>query len=517
MARAKSRHQSAPDTPRPEGRRQPAWTIGLLLAVPALAVAAWFCFPREGADPETPHPSGANLSQKLAPIRIGRELELVDALPIGTGSLADCSLLLVTLDTTRADRIGCYGNQEIETPTLDGIADDGALFSAATAVAPTTLPAHASILTGLYPAHHGVRANGLFRLEDSHETLAERLRSEGFRTGAVVSAFVLASQFGLSQGFEQYEDDLSDADDPAERHYRARGADRTTDRAINWVRAVAQERFFLWVHYFDPHHDYSPPSPFAEKYAGNLYDGEIAYVDSELKRLLASLDDLGLSERCLVVVVGDHGEGLGQHHEYTHAYLTYDSTLRVPLLMRCGSRLGGGVHCSRPVSQVDVMPTVLSLLGVRAGQPGDGTSLTEVQPEARPVFFESLAGALDYGWEPLIGARSGGTKCIRSSSPELYDLLHDPWEENNLHSSEPAKAAEMEALLAGLFGPELELATRVTPTVHPSPGDLEDLQALGYLGGGAGNAAASPSAAPPQEMIQLLNRGELALAEKVPL
>jgi len=476
----------------PTFARRSARGAGLLLLALAVAGLGWYLLDRER------EPAGAMLPE--------------------AGALADCSLLLVTLDTTRADRLGCYGHAGIETPTLDRLAREGVLFSAATAVAPTTLASHASILTGLYPARHGVRTNGFFRLEDGHETLAERLRSEGWRTGAIVSAFVLDAQFGLSQGFEHYDDDLTGAGPAPDRHYRSRRADRTTDRALSWLRdsAPLADRFFLWVHYFDPHHDYDPPSPFAERYAGHLYDGEIAFVDSELKRLIDALDELDLSERCLVVVAGDHGEGLGQHDESTHSYLTYESTLRIPLLMRCGSRLGGGKDCTRPVSQVDIMPSVLSLLGLDPG-PADGVAMTANPVADRPLFFESLAGTLECGWEPLVGVTSGSYKYIHSSAPELYDLARDPHEKRNILSANRSRATELKDQLSGLFGPDLDRANQVTPTVRPSADALESLQALGYLAGGPSHQTGSKVAGRPQEMIRLLNQVDRARSAALPL
>jgi len=487
-----------PERPKGPGRApRTSFRTALILLAAASAFLVWKFLPRRDGPADRP-PAFSSL------------------IP-GAGSLADHDLLVVTLDTTRADRIGCYGNRAIETPTLDRLAAEGIQFSSATAVAPTTLPAHSSLFTGLYPARHGARANGVFRLDERNVTLAEVLKKAGYRTGAVISSFVLDSQFGLDQGFDQYVDDLSDAEDPLDRHYRSRTARRTTDRAIAWLREAAPRRFFLWVHYFDPHHDYDPPSPFAQTYAHNLYDGEIAFVDSELGRLLHVLDGLGLSERCLVAVAGDHGEGLGEHGEYTHGSLTYEETLQVPLILcygrsgRSGTRRGGGLVVDRPVSQVDLMPTVLALLGIDSGIESDGVSLTEGPAEGRPLYFETLTGTIEYGWEPLIGVRSANRKYIHSSAPELYDLARDPDEERNLLVADPGAADDLVALLPDLFGPRLQLAHRATPTVQPSLEDLERLQALGYLGGGAPAGGEAPAArGRPQDKVALLNRVELA-------
>ena len=454
--------------------------------------------------------AGAATGGTFHPIRIADALKTVPKLPGEAGTLAGCNVLLVTLDTTRSDRIACYGNRDIQTPTLDRLAAEGVLFSRTTAVAPTTLPTHASILTGLYPVHHGARVNGLFRLDEEQETLAERLRDEGYRTGAVVSAFVLDSRYGLDQGFEQYDDTLPGNAGERRGHYAESPADHTTDRAAQWMRGVADERFFLWVHYFDPHHEYQPPAPFAQQYEENRYDGEIAYVDDELKRLLAVLDELAVTDDTLVVVVGDHGESLGQHGELTHGYLPYGATLRVPLILRCGERLGGGTHCRNLASQVDIVPTVLSLLGVDDSAPRDGLPLHDLPAVNRPTFFESVAGTFEHGWEPLIGVCRGEFKYIHSSEPELFDLVRDPGEQTNLYSGDSELVTEFQTLLAGVFGDDLDAGTGLPPAATISEEELAQLQALGYFEAGVAGASGGEARGLPREMIHAMNRVELA-------
>jgi len=436
-----------------------------------------------------------------------------DSLPVEAGHLSDCNLLLVTLDTTRADRLGVYGNSAIKTPTLDHLAATGVVFSTVTAVAPLTLPAHASLMTGRYPTSHGVRANGLFRLGDEFETLAERLLAAGYRTGAVVSSFVLDEQFGLSQGFEVYDDNLGEGQLEDSRHYREQSAAVTTERALRWLKEVRTERFFLWVHYFDPHHEYAPPSPFAERYADNAYDGEIAYVDDALGRLLDGL--AGSRSRTLVAVVGDHGEGLGQHSEMTHSYLSYDATLRVPLILQAGERLGGGVHIARPVSQVDVAPMLASLLGVPFAGGGVTQDLFAPAKEEHPVFFETLAGRLDYGWEPLFGVAVGHMKYIHSSVPELYDRERDPDELVNLAPGDPATTERLGRLVRDMFSDDL--AAVPTPSVDLGLEDLERLQGLGYMGGGNADPAPVAAGLTPQSMMRYLTRVELAQDKSKPI
>ena len=487
--------------------RNPCLRSALLAAAGCLGA----CFSCGGGDEAHDFaPRGAGETPPIRSLRVASELREVEELGVPPAALAGCNLLLVTLDTTRSDRIACYGNPDIDTPTLDALAAEGVVFSRVTAVAPTTLPAHASILTGLYPVHHGARINGLFRLDETHETLAETMRAAGYRTGAIVSSFVLDSQFGLDQGFDDYDDTLTEDEDPGYRHYRERRADATTDRARSWIRGVARERFFLWVHYFDPHREYRPPEPFATRYARDLYDGEIAYVDGELRRLLDELDALELTERTLVVVVGDHGESLGQHGEVTHGILTYQSTLRIPLILRCGERLGGGVHCVASVSQVDLVPTVRSLLGLGPAPETDGVALNEALPLDRAAFFESLTGAMEHGWEPLLGLRRGDEKYIHSSDPELYDLARDPREETNLIATNPGVAREMVALLEELYGVDLAEVDAGAPSATPTAAEVDELRALGYFGGGGTVTTGRGARGNPREMMQLLRRVEEA-------
>jgi len=486
-----------------------AWRLGQHSGdpVPADDIAG----PSSTVDPNLPGPF---VPPERSILRITPDLPTVSHVPASAGDLSDCNLLLVTLDTTRADRIGCYGNDDIETPTLDRLAKEGLVFSDVMAVAPETLPSHASILTGLYPTRHGAHANGLFRLNERHHTLAERLSEEGFRTGAVVSAFVLNAQAGLAQGFEHYDDDLSGGTTAAAQHFPERTANRTTARALAWMDQVKGERFFLWVHYFDPHHVYSPPTPFAEEYEDNPYDGEIAFVDSALGDLLDGLAAADLDSRTLVAVVGDHGEGLGQHAEITHPYLVYDTTLRVPMILRAGDRLGDGTHCTLPTSQVDVAPMLLSLLGLEFGQATDAQDTLAPAPEQQPRFFQTMAGALEFGWEPLTGVCLGDYKYIHSSVPELYQRIEDPGELKNLATSEPDVTAQLHGLLMGAFGDVLTVAP--TPTVQPTMAELEQLQALGYLEAGSGGTDGSAKTQRPQIMMPVLHRVAVANHDSKP-
>ncbi len=441
-------------------------------------------------------------------IRISSDLTEAEVLPAKAGSLAGCNVLLVTLDTTRADRLGCYGNEEIQTPTLDRLAAEGVIFSQALASSPTTLPSHASIMTGLYPYRHGARVNGVFHLDESEVTLAEVLSDRGYATAAIISAFVLDRRYGLAQGFDVYDDDMSGGPEPAPFRYEERLAPRTTDRAIEWLRTAADGPFLVWVHYFDPHAVYMPPSPYAEQYADNLYDGEIALVDHELGRLLAVVEELGLTDRTLVVVVGDHGESVGWRWEAAHGHLIYDTTVQIPLLMRCGDRLGGGVHLTRRVTQVDLMPTILSLLGLGAPEGMDGVDLTTTTDADRAVFVENLQALMEYGWAPQAAVYDGKYKYIHGPNPELYDLSADPLETEDLHAGQPQVAAALRAKLVDLFGSDLDTALSPTPTYTPTEAELAKLHGLGYVIAGSGELPPADRRPDPKEMLPILDRVE---------
>lgn len=503
-----------PDSPETQSTQRPPrrprawwqWALGVgLLAVAVLLLAARYLpvlFPTTFF---------AARSQRL---RLPSELRASETVPAARGALAGCNLLLVTMDTTRADALACYGNRRIETPTADRLAREGVLFSQVVAPAPATLPSHASMMTGLYPYRHGARANALFRLADEHTTLAEILSAHGYATGAVISAYVLDSRFGTAQGFDHYDDDVGEGSPEALIDIAERPADATTARAIVWLRERTGERFFLWVHYFDPHSRYEPPSPYAEQYERFPYAGEVAFVDAQLGKLIEALDELDLTEQTLVVVAGDHGEGLGQHEEGTHGTMLYDSTLWVPLVMRCGGRLGGGVHVDRPASLVDVLPTALGLLGIDAPGAIDGVDLARpAGGEQRPLFTETLEGFIEYGYAALLGVRVGSMKYIHGPDPELYDLSEDWLEQKNLVSARPKVAGQMKKRLAEFFGDDLGQAVSVSPTEELSDEDRAKLAALGYVfERGVGEGGSMPAPPDPKTMSRVSSDVEAVIA-----
>ena len=438
-------------------------------------------------------------------------------LPSGVGP-NDLSVLLITLDTTRADRIGAYGFADIETPHLDRLAAEGVLFEQAQAVAPLTLPAHSSIFTGEYPPAHGVRDNGGFYLGDEHVVLAEILRDEGLRTGGFVGAFVLDAKWGIAQGFDHYFDDfeLGDTVRMALNEIE-RPAGEVTDAALAWLDEAPGARFFSWVHYYDPHSPYEPPEPFAERYRNRPYVGEIAYVDSEVGRLLAWLDENGRARDTVVIVIGDHGESLGEHGESGHGFFIYEGATRVPFIVRAPYDTMQGHRVAEVVRAVDVSPTVFDLLAVEAGQEDRDASfqgasivrlLTGSTGPRLPAYAEAVYPRYHYGWSDLASLRVENMKFVAAPRPELYDLAADPGEVNNLYSARPDEADRLASMLQAL---ESRWTDRALPPQidEIDPDTRARLAALGYLASFAGGSSAEPvdraSLADPKDRIHLFN------------
>jgi choline-sulfatase len=443
------------------------------------------------------------------------------------GAAAGYDLLLVTLDTTRADHLGSYGYPDSETPNLDRLASEGVRFTDALTVAPLTLPSHATMLTGLLPPHHGVRNNSEFRLTSKSATLAEMLGREGYGTAAFVSAFVLESRYGTARGFETYDDRVEAVEGPAfASGTLERRAPQTTDAYLAWLASrAAGERLFAWIHYFDAHAPYEPPLDLARRFAGRLYDGEIAAIDRELGRVLAALERDGRLARTLVVVVSDHGEGLGEHGEPTHGHFIYDSTMRVPLLLRAPAALGTGVIDARVVSTVDLLPTILDLLGIADPEARDGESwVGRPIDDGRAVYLETLSPSLDFGWAPLFALRTLRDKAILAPRRELYDLADDPREEHNLYPGDASGSAERaEGLFARLDSDALFQPAAAEPQAPPSEEERGQLAALGYIGG-AGPAPPGESLVDPKDRVVVfralidataaMSTGHFAVAEE---
>jgi len=400
--------------------------------------------------------------------------------------LGGCSLgeegplngLLITLDTTRADAVGIYGGPPGVTPNVDALAREGTTFAAARTVCPLTLPAHSSMLSGLYPPRHGVRTNGLFRLPDSAETLAELAEAAGFDTAAFVAAPVLDRVFGLDQGFATWDQPVRDLADPNE--YGARPAEEVVAEAERWLRERSHDRpFLLWVHLFDAHRPWRAPPRFVQQARGNPYLAEVAHADAAVGELVALLDRLRLLERTAIVVAGDHGEGNGDHGERAHGHFLYESTLRVPLVVRVPGRRAGETDRGA-ASVADVLPTLADALGLAPPEGIDGRSLLAPIPEGRGVYFESYDGFLFYGWSPMAGWADERAKYIHSSSPELY--LPQTWPDervNRIHERSEEEVAAYRAHIAEVAARPV-LRSGGTADAYVGVELARDLRALGY-------------------------------------
>lgn len=442
--------------------------------------------------------------------RIAAGLLLFGAAAAGAGFLflrprPRPNVLLVTIDTLRADRLGCYGYSKAATPVLDALAGRGVRFTTAIAHTPLTAPSHASILTGALPFSHGVRDNGSFVLPATATTLAEVFHAAGYRTAGFISGFPLDRRFGFARGFQLYDDRLARGSDARRASYVERGAAQTTRAAADWIRAAGSP-WFAWVHYFDPHAPYEPPPELAARFASSLYDGEVAAVDRELGRVLAAVQ--GAPAGTVVLVTADHGESLGEHGEATHGVFVYDSTLRVPWIL-AGPQIPSGRVSAVVARGIDVAPTLLDYAGVRVPRGVLGRSLRPAA-EGRemtdaPAYAESLFCRLSLGWAELRAWRTARFKLIDAPRPELYDLTSDPGETRDLSQERSDDGRTLRA--------QLELALEAPTTAAAAAPDAEArerLRALGYL------AASPPSQASgrdPKDGIALVERLELGLAE----
>jgi arylsulfatase A-like enzyme/Tfp pilus assembly protein PilF len=396
------------------------------------------------------------------------------------------NVLVITIDTLRADHLGCYGFTLAHTPAIDKLAGESVRFSDAISSAPITMPAHSSIFTGLFPPAHGVRDNGAYALGENAVTLAERLRDAGYTTHAFVSALVLNRRYNLNQGFETYDDDLWAEDDPKLFMIRERQAPKTAGRFLEWFDGWNRTRtkpFFTWIHFFDPHQP-NRPSPADAALAVSPYDAEIAGVDRQIGRIVDTLRRAGQLDNTLLIVTADHGESLGEHGEQTHAIFVYDATVRVPLLIHYRPAFAPSVY-GGPVRSVDVVPTVLGILGLPGGEATDGHDLgaalrgKEPAPDL-PQYSESLLSEVGFGMAPLFSIRHDGYKYIRAPRPELYDLRTDPHELHNILSSLPRAGAKLDAELTQLLKDSGQHAVKAA--ANPMTRETEEsLQALGYL------------------------------------
>jgi len=384
-------------------------------------------------------------------------------------------VVIVTLDTTRADRLSPYGFMDVSLPALERLAREGVVFDRASTVAPLTLTAHTSLFTGLLPPHHGVRDNADTPLAASTTTLASVLSQHGFRTGAFVGSVVLGPERGLKQGFDDYRG-VSAGDDRSEE--RQRPANEVMDDAIRWLDTVGDSHFFMWTHLYDAHRPYDPPEPWRSRYGNDLYVGEIAFADSQVDRLLQALETRGLLDRTIVVVTADHGESLGDHGEQDHGIFVYEDVVHVPLIVRAPrlepSRVGDVVRIT------DVMPTVLGLLGIPAPH-ADGVSLVDRMRGAQTsLTLEAYSESLypeRLGWSSLRALNDGRFKFIDAPRPELYDLDRDPFEERNLYDANRDVANVLAARLEVISKSTMMAPGRADAT----PALRAQLASLGYI------------------------------------
>jgi arylsulfatase A-like enzyme/Flp pilus assembly protein TadD len=426
--------------------------------------------------PRIQRPLGALLllSLVLPGCRGGGEAEVPTGRPI----------VVVSIDTLRSDHLPAYGYEGVETPAIDALRGDAILFERAYSPVPLTLPAHASLLTGLLPPDHGVRDNAGYRLEEgAGTTVAEALAAEGYATGAAVSAYVMRAETGLARGFEHYDDELSGAAQATLAEIQRPG-DETLDAALAWLDTVGERPFFLLFHIYEPHTPWEPPPALAARY-GRTYDGEVAAADAVVGRLLAALRERGLYEDSTVILLSDHGEGLGDHGETEHGVLLYRESLQVPLLVKLPGARRAGATVPEPVQLTDVTPTLLELAAAPRPEGLDGVSLLALADPERPepdtpraLYAETFHPHLRFGWSGLTSVILGRHHYVEGSDRELFDLVADPAERRNLLRQERAVYARLRDALQG-FDPRLE------PPFEEASETREALASLGYLGGAA--------------------------------
>ena len=408
---------------------------------------------------------------------------------VGCSQSVQCpgtNVLLVSIDTCRADRTSPYGYEDVKTPTLNALANEGILFEEAITPVPLTLPAHCSLFTGWHPARHGVRDNANYMLESDALTLAEIFQENGYATAGFVATMLMSRQRGLDQGFDTFSDEF-----PPKAYYALvptveRKAENIEAAVIEWLETNDRFPFFLFVHFYDPHLPYAPPSPWSKEYRHRPYVGEIAYVDYHLGQILVWMQEHDILKDTLVVVLSDHGESLWEHHEMAHGMFLYDCTLHVPLIVRLPDSVRSshleGARISGAVSLLDVMPSILELENLPCPEL-DGTSfvpsLIGERRGVRPIYVESMY-PLFFNWSPLYAIRDHPWKFILAPESELYNLVDDPKEENNLYAEDHPEVMRLKPML------EEEIA-QLEGTVHVAgfqPQRGEVLASLGYVAGG---------------------------------
>jgi arylsulfatase A-like enzyme/Flp pilus assembly protein TadD len=418
------------------------------------------------------------------------------------------NVVVITIDTLRADHLGCYGYKQIHTPNIDALAADGVRFERAYTPVPVTLPAHTVIFTGTYPTLSGMHDFSGNKLNPSQPTLASVLKQHGYTTGAVIGSAVLDSRFGLNQGFDFYYDHFDfNRLQESNLEEMERPGNAVADVALDWLGKNHSKKFFLWMHLYDPHYPYRPPAPYSEQYKDRPYDGEIAFADAQVGRLIAFLKANGLYRNTILVLSGDHGESLGEHGEQTHGFFIYNATLHVPVIIRLPGTSAASV-VSEMVSLADLTPTVLQALKFEVPSQVQGHNLLPLMvpkkpEEPRNLYAETFLPRLHFNWSELRSVETEKYQFIDAPKPELYDLSNDPGETHNLYAEKKAVSEELHARLAGLIsqytaGQELAQKTGLDPAL------MERLKSLGYAGfSGGGNPTITDRSLPdPKDRIQ---------------
>jgi len=407
------------------------------------------------------------------------------ALAIGLGSVLLArrapryNIIIITLDTTRADRIGCYGHASAETPTLDALAARGRRYANAFTHVPLTLPSHATIMTGVLPPEHGLRDNGRAKLGPGLPTLAELFAARGYRTAAFLASFVLDKRFGVDRGFEVYDDRMAPPDTADDLFGMENPANVVADRALEWLGQQGDRPFFCWVHFFDPHEPYRAPEPYRSRHR-DAYDGEIAFMDAQIKRIVDYLDQRDLRDNTLIVVAGDHGEAFGEHGEHEHGALVYDTTMRVPLIVVPPGGADGPAVVHEVAGLADIAPTVLSVAGLQRPEQMSGRDLLGRRGDEAGCYGESHFLLNGYGWAPLYSLTTRRWKYIDCPVPELYNLLADHSEMKNVYAAEVQAVARLKARLDAR---RKAMKTAHAVSVELDTRALDALKQLGYLGG----------------------------------
>ena len=431
------------------------------------------------------------------------------------------NVVVITIDTLRPDHLGCYGYKQTQTPNIDALASDGVRFERAYTAVPVTLPSHTVIFTGTYPTFSGMHDFAGNKLGPNQPTLASVLKDHGYTTGAVVASAVLDSRFGLNRGFDFYYDHFDfNRLEESNIEEMERPGNVVADVTLDWLQKNYQTKFFLWMHLYDPHYPYHPPAPFSTEYKDRPYDGEIAFADQQIGRLIRFLKEKNLYQNTLIVLSGDHGESLGEHGEKTHGFFIYNATLHVPLIFHLPIAVAPKARTPKElVNLADLMPTILQILHVDVPADVQGHNLLPViegkaEADSRSLYAETFLPLLHFNWSELRSVETDRYHFIEAPKPELYDLSADPSELHNLFAEKPAVAGELRARLKSLIvrdtaGQELAEKTGLDPAL------MERLKSLGYAGfSGGGTAETSNRALPdPKDRIAIYELFSEAMAE----